>query len=165
MHVDQIKLLYNYNYWANARILQAAAGVSNVQFTAPSRLSHGGLRGTLVHTLGAEWIWRKRCHEGVSPTALPAVDEFATLADLQARWQTEETAMRSFLESLNDSDLTGVVKYRSTSGRPQEHVLWQILVHLVNHGTQTRSEAAVLLTEYGHSPGDLELILYLRQQN
>jgi uncharacterized damage-inducible protein DinB len=38
------------------------------------------------------------------------------------------------------------------------------LAHVVNHGTQSRSEAAVLLTEYGQSPGDLDLILFLREQ-
>ena len=38
--------------------------------------------------------------------------------------------------------------------------LWQALAHVVNHGTQHRSEAAVLLTSAGHSPGDLDMIDY-----
>ena len=163
MRGDDLLLLYDYNYWANARILQAAAKVSEAQFAAASTISHGGLRGTLLHTLAAEWIWRMRCHEKVSPTALFSADDFATLVDIQAKWQTEERLMRSFLAGLSDEDLDSVVEYRSTGGKPLQNVLWQILTHVVNHGTQTRSESAVLLTEYGHSPGDLDLILYLRR--
>jgi uncharacterized damage-inducible protein DinB len=43
------------------------------------------------------------------------------------------------------------------------NVLWHLLVHVLNHGTQHRSEAALLLTSYGQSPGDLDLILFLRE--
>ena len=82
MRVSDLQTLYDYNYWANARILKAAANVSDEQFVASSTISHGGLRGTLLHTLAAEWIWRKRCHEKVSPTALFSADDFAALIDL-----------------------------------------------------------------------------------
>ena len=37
------------------------------------------------------------------------------------------------------------------------------LAHLANHGTQHRSEAAMLLTSYGYSPDDLDLIVFLRE--
>ena len=43
--------------------------------------------------------------------------------------------------------------------------LWQPMLHVVNHGTQHRSEAAVLLTEAGASPGDLDLIDYLAERS
>lgn len=162
MQTDDILTLYEYNYWANARILEAAAKVSHQQFIAPGKMSHGGLRGTLAHTLLAEWIWRMRCHERVSPTSVFTEDEFPTLADLVTRWQAEEKQMRSFLSNLTDEDLPQIIDYTATGGRPQANILWQILAHVVNHGTQHRSEAAVLLTELGHSPGDLDLIVYLR---
>ena len=164
MHTADILTLYEYNYWANARVLRAAANVSAAQFTAPARLSHGGLRGTLVHTLSAEVVWRLRFQEGVSPSALLDQDEFPTLESLRLRWDAEEHAMRAFLGSLHDDDLNRTVRYTSTKGIPYENVLWNILVHVVNHGTQSRAEAAVLLTEYGQSPGDLDLILFLREQ-
>ena len=159
--LELIHTIYSYNYWANARILETAVNLSQAQFVAPARMSHGGLRGTLVHTLAAEWIWRKRCQERVFPTIMMAAAEFPTLAALRERWEEEETAMRAYLAGLTEAELNQVVNYATTSGRPMENILWQILVHLVNHGTQTRSEAALILTGYDYSPGDLDLIYYV----
>jgi uncharacterized damage-inducible protein DinB len=73
------------------------------------------------------------------------------LAALRERWQEEETAVRAYVAGLTEAELNQVVKYTTMSGWPMENILWQILVHLVNHGTQTRSEAALLLTGYGYS--------------
>ena len=39
-----------------------------------------------------------------------------------------------------------------------------MLVHVVNHGTQHRAEAGVLLTAEGRSPGELDLIYYAEEQ-
>jgi uncharacterized damage-inducible protein DinB len=161
---NDVLLLYEYNRWANARVLDAAAQVSETQFTAAATLSHGSLRGTLVHILSAEWIWRMRCQEGTSPSALLSEEEFPSLERLRRRWQREEQAMRAFLSGLSDDDLTTPVRYTTTRGVPHENVLWHLLVHVVNHGTQFRGEAGVLLTTYGHSPGDLDFIAFLRER-
>src|SRR4051812_19886219 len=60
MNKQDFQMLYAYNRWANAHILETAAMIREAQFLAPTSFAPGGLRGTLVHTLFAEWIWRQR---------------------------------------------------------------------------------------------------------
>jgi uncharacterized damage-inducible protein DinB len=162
MNTAETLLLFEYSDWASSRVLAKASLVSAEQYTAPFPVSHGSLRGTLVHQLGAEMVWRVRCQEGISPDRLPGEDELPTLEALTRRWEAENVAMRSFLNSITDQDLLGPIEYRTTKGKPFSQPLWQILVHLLNHATQHRSEAAAALTAFGHSPGDLDLILFLR---
>ena len=160
MNKQDILLLYKYNQWANAKILKAAANVTPEQYLAPAAFPHGGLRGTLVHALFAEWIWRNRW-EGNSPTYRLKPEDFPTLESLRTRWLEEERDLMAFVDSLTDEHLNETFSYTNTSGKPFTRILWQAMAHLVNHGTQHRTEAAAILTDLGHSPGDIDLIYFL----
>jgi len=164
MNTYDIQLLYDYNRWANARIFEAAAQLTDEQYLAPGRFPHGGLRGTLVHALFAEWLWRMRW-QGTPPDSgyrlRPA--DFPTFAALHARWTEEENHLMEFVATLNDQKLQAEFDYTSTEGGRHRRRLWEALAHVVNHGTQHRSEVAALLTEMGHSPGDLDLIVFLNE--
>ena len=153
-------MLYKYNQWANALILNAAANVTQDEYLAPASFPYGGLRGTLVHTLFAEWVWRRRW-EGVSPTKRFKPEDFPTFESLHTRWAEEEKALMSFVENLTDEKLDSKFKYNSTDGQPHERILWQVMAHMVNHGTQHRAEVAAILTNLGHSPGDIDLLYFL----
>jgi uncharacterized damage-inducible protein DinB len=162
MKKSEILTFYQYNAWANARILDAAAQVTSEQFLAPASYSHGGLRSTLTHILFAEWIWRKRW-EGKSPSEGFTPEDFPTFEALRECWQAEEKVLMEFVENLSDEALERIVVYKTTSGKSRQNPLWHLMLHLVNHGTQHRSEAAVMLTDFGHSPGDIDFIKYLRE--
>lgn len=71
MNKSDLELLIDYNYWANRRILDHVAKVSDEQFNAPNApgFSAGSLRGTLVHVMSSEWLWRMRLQHNVSPAA------------------------------------------------------------------------------------------------
>jgi uncharacterized damage-inducible protein DinB len=178
MKIDDIKLVYEYNYWAGQRTLAICANVSPEQYVA--RTSDCSLRTTFIHILDAEWEWRiafqkyfvaidtlkerspadgpKRWnHNNLTEADLPPLDS------LNERWQAEERAMRSYLDNLSDQDLTGFLRYLTRTGIVREQVLWHYLLHLVNHSTQHRSEVAALLTSYGQSPGDLDFTLFLNE--
>jgi len=160
MNKQDILTFYQYNQWANARILNAASNVTQEQYLAPASFPHGGLRGTLVHALFAEWIWRKRW-EGISPTSRMRLEDFPTFESLQARWLEEEKQLMDFADSVTDERLNNLFHYNNTAGQPFSRILWQAMAHVVNHGTQHRTEAAAILTDFGHSPGDLDFIYFL----
>lgn len=163
MNMQNIRDMYEYNYWANRRILDTAEKVTPAQLIAPTSFSYGSLHGTLVHTLDAEWGWRLLLQgEQSDPLLTPA--DFPTLASLRVRWEEDERATWGYLDSLSDDDLTGVIRYPIDGGAMRERVLWHCLYHVVNHGMQHRSEAAVMLTDYGQSPGDIDFTLFLNER-
>ena len=162
MNQQDILTLCKYNAWSNAKILNAASGITQEQFCAPVPFPHGSLQGTLIHALFAEWLWRNRW-EGTAPASTFRFkpEEFPTVAALQTRWADEEIRLMEFVSNLTDEKLYSKFKYISTEGYPYERVLWESLAHLVNHGTQHKTEAAAILTGFGHSPGDIDLVVYL----
>ncbi len=164
MNTSDSAFLYRYNAWANARILRQAAQVTAEVYEAPAPVPQGSLRGTLVHTLAAEVAWRRRW-QGDSPTALLSEADLPTFAGLVERWEREAQALHQFVASLADADLASTVQYKTTKGMPKDSVLWHLMAHVVNHGTQHRSEAAMLLTSAGYSPGDLDMIVFLRENS
>ena len=163
MNLADITTLYDYNYWATKLILVAAAKVTTEQFAAPGPFPWGGLRGTLVHTLDAEYSWRLIFQFGDSQAEDLKASDFPRIEDVAQRWQEEETLMRQYLSGLDDKAVTGVLRYTTTTGLKRERILWHGLFHVVNHGTQHRSEAAALLTDFGQSPGDVDFTYFMSE--
>jgi len=161
---QDILLLYKYNQWSSQKILDAASQVTHEQYLAPASFPHGGLRGTLVHALFAQWIWRMRW-EGTSPTQRFKPEDFPTFTSLRARWEEEENKLLAFVDGMTDERLNNKFIYKSTDGKQHERILWQAMAHLINHSTQHKTEAAALLTDFGHSPGDIDMIYYLIETN
>ncbi len=164
MKLADVLQMYEYNDWANERILEATAKVTPEQYAAPGSFPWGGLRGTLVHTLDAEFGWRLFFESGsFQPEELKEAD-FPRFEDLRQRWQQEQASMHAYLAKLDDGAIERIVSYFNEQGVRRDRVLWHCLYHVVNHGTQHRSESAALLTSFGHSPGDLDFTLFLAER-
>ena len=108
------------------------------------------------------WLERWR---GPSPTELWDPADFPDVAALRTRWDEVEAATSQYVATLRESDLVRVVSYVNFHGETWAYPLWQQLLHQVNHATQHRSEAALLLTRFGFSPGWLDLLVYVDQQS
>jgi uncharacterized damage-inducible protein DinB len=164
MKTTDIITLYDYNYWASARIQHALLQLTPEQFCAANNSSYGSLRGTLVHTLYGLSIWRRRMMGEEMPTDLPKNDDFPTPQTLADAFQAEEAQMRNYLASLSDDELQASASYKTLKGVPMQNTRWHLLMHLLNHCTQHHAEAAAMLTDFGCSPGDIDMILYFREK-
>ena len=160
MMSEMIGTLYRYNAWANARILDMAAQLSPEQFLAARGASFDSVRDTLAHTMGAQWLYLERW-QGRSPRAMPDPQECPDLAAVRARWNRIERDTQAFVAGLDDARLAQIVEYTNTEGQPWAYPLWQQMIHQVNHATQHRSEAAVMLTQFGFSPGWLDFLYFI----
>jgi uncharacterized damage-inducible protein DinB len=164
MLASHLRRLFGYNYWANHLLMDKATEINNEQFLAETRFPHGGLRDTFSHLLFAEWIWRERCL-GKSPVEgdkMPEMENFPDLTSLRDFWTQEERRMQAYLAELTDEQAATDLHYTSTKKEPFMLPIEDILSHVVIHGMQHRSEIAQMLTELGHSPGDIDYSLHRR---
>ena len=160
MNAEYFRTMIDYQYWARDRLLAAVEQLNPSDYLAPRPMDYGSIHGTLVHTYAADVIWHSRWN-GVSPDRLLTPEDVPDLKSLVERWRQIEPQIREFVGGLTDEDVRmRVVDYRSTEGDQLRRLLWQTLAHLVNHGTNHRSEVAAAATQLGHSPGDLDLVVY-----
>jgi uncharacterized damage-inducible protein DinB len=156
MDRDSMLALVRFHAWANDRILTTAAGLSDEELRRAEVLDHGSAFETLRHLVDVDWSWREFCiGNDVGDTYV--WDHGFVLDDLpaiQAFCLEEDARLRSYVESLDGSALNEPVMMSADDVVPR----WSIVAHVVNHGTQHRSELARYSTECGHSPGDLDLL-------
>lgn len=160
--IDLIRGLYDYHRWANRRLFEVAAKLGDQAVTREMgpQFSTPTLKSMLAHLYGADWIWLQRW-TGTSPGRLPGDADFATLADLRARWDALETEQRAFVDGLSATDLGRTIEYANAEGKRFQVALAPLLQHVVNHGTHHRSELATMITMISGSPPDTGIHSYV----
>ncbi|HYO43755.1 MAG TPA: DinB family protein [Candidatus Limnocylindrales bacterium] len=153
MRLDDIRFLFGYDRWATRRLLAVIDGVPEEVWGATGVVGDRGLGAILVHQLGAHQRWRLGLggDDEAAGRARPEREALPAPDDLARAWAAEWDALEAWLDTLDDAWL---------EQRDENVPYWQMLVHLANHGTQHRAEAASLLTAVGRSPGDLDMIFY-----
>ncbi|MGB0036139.1 MAG: DinB family protein [Candidatus Acidiferrales bacterium] len=163
MNIEDFRLLYDYNSWANHRALDACAALNDEQFTRDLGSSFRSVRDTLVHLLLVEWIWLERWH-GRAPTSWPPSSDFPDLEAVRRRWDEGERNLIDYIASLEPEDLTRVIHHKTMKGDPQSAPHWQMLQHLVNHQTYHRGQITTLLRQLGAKAISTDLIAFYRER-
>jgi uncharacterized damage-inducible protein DinB len=157
-----LRNLLDYHYWARDRLLEALEPLSDEQFTRDLGSSFKSIRDTTAHLYGAEWAWYQRW-QGESPTALPSASEFHDVAAIRQSWSDHERKMRAFVEALGEDGVARVFEYTLLTGHVGATPFWQMLQHLVNHGSYHRGQVTTMLRQIGAAPAKpMDLIAFYR---
>src|SRR5881398_2814529 len=128
--LDVIRSMYRYNEWANRRILDTSAGLTPAQLLEGGGASFDSIRDTLVHTMGAQWLYLERWH-GRAPRAMPDAAAFPDLAVIRARWDEIERDTQAFVLAIDDTRLAAPLSYVNMQGETWTYPLWQQMIHQV----------------------------------
>lgn len=162
MNLEDCRLLYDYNSWANHRTLDACSALSEEQFLRDLKSSFPSVRDTLVHIWSAEWIWLERWH-GRAPTAFPKASDFPNLESVRHHWATIDRNLVDFVASLTVEDLNRVISFKRISGEAYAQPLWQLLQHVANHSTYHRGQVAGMVRQLGAKPIATDLAIFFRE--
>ena len=154
MNKADLQRLFEYSYWATGQILRTAEELPPEDFVAPTDVTYRNIRGTLVHTLDVERSWRLRLRGEPRETWDPELPEgdFPDVRALSAAWRDDEGAMRTWLGTLDDESVEGIVDLGPKDRCP----LSVFLLHIITHSTQQRRDAAILLERAGHPAPEID---------
>jgi uncharacterized damage-inducible protein DinB len=166
---DDVRLLYEYDRWANNRVFQAATALSAEQFTRDVGGAFCSVRDTMVHLIGGEWIWlaywRVSSHSPAFVTDLRARRDalfnphaFPTVAEVQLKWAEVEKEQVEFVSHVTSESLEAMLPFRTTQVR-----LVHLMQHVANHSTYHRGQVALMMRQLGAEPLATDFHVFLAE--
>jgi uncharacterized damage-inducible protein DinB len=161
VNVDTLRTHLDYTTWASARLLEAAGKLSPEELTRDFGTADKSVVGSLAHIYAADRIWMHRI-EGKPPVKF-ITDEDRDMALLNREWPALLNVWKQWAAGLNDQTLLESASYKDLKGNPYTTPYWQIILHVVNHGTHHRGQVSGFLRALGQVPPPLDLMAYYRQ--
>ena len=160
---ELICFLFQFNQWADTRMLDTCASLTNEQFTRNLGSSFSSVRDTVAHLYGAEWVWNER-FQGRSPSSLVSGAGFPDLTSIRTKLEEMDQYCIDFVSKLTPQDLERVLRYKGFTGEEFTNPLWQSLHQLTNHASYHRGQVTTMLRQLGVKPVSTDLIMYYREQ-
>ena len=157
MRPADLRLMYEYGHDRNMKLLDKAEELTEEQVSGEPPFGHDSVREIFFHVANWERIWRSLWQTGEWPVSLNPED-YPNTDSLRVLMTENNEQTLAYIDRLTEEDLDG--EFSPRPGLPAVP-LWQQTTHVFNHGTQHRGEIAMLLTHFGHSPGDLDLALFV----
>jgi len=163
MNVDDLRSRYDYDRWANARLMSVSERLTPEEFTREIGGGKGSVRNTLVHILSAESGWLARCG---GPERGPKLNpqDFPTLASVKDAWKQVDQHMIDFLATLSDEDLQRTIAFSLDGPEPLKMPLGEMMEHAANHAVHHRGQVSLILRMLGQEPGDIDLLIHYAEK-
>jgi len=159
IQLETVRELLRYDDWANGRVLQSAASLSDEQMDQSFEMGCGSLRWTLMHILCAEQVWVQRW-QGHTETPWPDERERAAVAAMGERFREAPSVRDAFLRNLQDDGLTREIVYRDSFGGIFSAALGDMMLQLCNHSTHHRAQAVNMIRRVGAAAPELDYMYW-----
>ena len=161
MNADAFRHLYSYHFAENRKIWDNyVSQLSHEQFTQHAGYSHGSVRDQIVHLISVDDVWFNELGDVEPSEPLPSSSaDFDDRETIRAHWNSVEKRMHAYLAELRDAML-----FDKPIEEPDEDrnlIVWQVLLHVVNHGTDHRAQLLRLLNDLGIETGYQDYIFYV----
>jgi uncharacterized damage-inducible protein DinB len=150
-----------YTRWASEKLLAACDSLTPEQIVRDFGTANHSIEGTLLHVFFADriWLWRMNPVGGIP---LPKPEE-SGITFLGAAGPAVFDAWDAFGQKWTEQDLDEAVNYQTLNGTLYSTPRWQIVLHVVNHGTHHRGQVAGFLRSMGVAPPQLDLAAFYRE--
>ena len=164
MEIEDISDLYAYNDWANERVRTSIGVLTQEAYERELSTSFGSVKGTVIHLVSAQWAWLQRW-KGHSPKLLLSNEFFESPELTNCRWAEVDQDLSNFVAVLDGQKLQQTITYTRIQGKSISNLLWQSMLHVVNHSSYHRGQIASLLRQVQSIPQSTDLIRYYHDKD
>ena len=155
LNADFLKTHLDYTFWANLRVLESLREISDDELRRNCGNSHGGIFDTLLHIFHGDRIWLSRTTSNPR-VSLSDAGENLTPRTLEPAWRQVAQGWRQWASGVDD--VRSLLHYRNLAGEPHSVQFWEMVFHVVNHGTYHRGQIARLVRQSGNAPAYTDYI-------
>jgi uncharacterized damage-inducible protein DinB len=156
-------MLARYNAWANRRLFDAAAQLTEAEYLEPRKSFFGSIHATLNHILVTDRIWVARIEERPNPPYKLNQILYGDLVALRVAREAEDAHIQNLVTGLDEKRLDQDLSYANTRGERFHNPLRHVLAHFFNHQTHHRGQVHGLLSQTAIEPPPLDLIFFIRK--
>jgi uncharacterized damage-inducible protein DinB len=154
----------DYTAWATRRLMDAVGELSDEELGRDFGTADRGVLDTLAHVYAADRLWLGRIQGLPNPGFAGFITSAdRTLAVLQNDWPALLERWKQWGAGLTEEKALEPLVYSDLKGGARREALWQIVFHVVNHGTHHRGQVSGFLRTLGRVPPGLDLIIYYRE--
>jgi uncharacterized damage-inducible protein DinB len=159
MNADAFRYLYEYHFNENRKLwTRYIADLPQDQFIQPIAYSLGSIRNHIMHLINVDLIWFSEL-QNLEIADLPDNDAYADKGQIRDYWDSVEQKVRGYLATLRDDML--FTKPIHIEEEDKNLMVWQVLLHVVNHATDHRAQILRLLHDAGVKTGPQDFIFYV----
>lgn len=151
--MEMIKTYIDYHLAMTRRVWESIDQISDGQFLADDAYSRGSIRNLMVHLASTDrrWLTGLRNQADVGHVKF---EDYPTYVAAREFFESVAKNLSEYVNNLSESEL-----FENSAGSPGPR--WQILLHMINHGTDHRATVLQKLAEFGAPTFEQDLVFWL----